>query len=256
MKQTPTTPASYRDVDVLIIGAGASGIPAAIAAARAGARVILLEEDAMVGGAAVDQYVSMPDGGPRSGIVKELVDRLSARFSLTPLPVDKWWEFWYLPTDYYRVVSDMLAAEPNIEVLCGVHATTVLVRDASPRPVVEGVVISTNDGEQRITARVTIDATGTGEIAVRAGCRSMYGEDARNDFVEDLAPVERTTTVQLCTWQYISQRMGDGPAFDLRRLQSSGVLESGYGWYANNQDGAVERNSGTYLHWGCRIACP
>ncbi|HEX2948522.1 MAG TPA: FAD-dependent oxidoreductase, partial [Armatimonadota bacterium] len=46
------------------------------------------------------------------------------------------------------------------------------------------------------------------------------------------------------------------PAFDLRRLQSSGVLESGYGWYANNQDGAVERNSGTYLHWGCRIACP
>ena len=44
---------TYPDMtaDVVVAGAGPSGIPAAIAAARAGARVILLEQDAMPGGA-------------------------------------------------------------------------------------------------------------------------------------------------------------------------------------------------------------
>ncbi|UCC69893.1 MAG: FAD-dependent oxidoreductase, partial [Armatimonadota bacterium] len=36
--------------DVLVVGAGASGLPAAIAAARAGAKVTLIEEDPVVGG--------------------------------------------------------------------------------------------------------------------------------------------------------------------------------------------------------------
>jgi glycine/D-amino acid oxidase-like deaminating enzyme len=38
--------------DVLVVGAGASGLPAAIGAARAGAQVICIEEDPVIGGAA------------------------------------------------------------------------------------------------------------------------------------------------------------------------------------------------------------
>ena len=47
------------EADVIVVGAGASGIPAAIAAARAGAKVILLEQDMMPGGAPVNMFVSM-----------------------------------------------------------------------------------------------------------------------------------------------------------------------------------------------------
>ncbi|KAA4015852.1 FAD-dependent oxidoreductase, partial [Bacteroides ovatus] len=43
--------------DVVVVGAGPGGVPAAIAAARQGAKVILLEEDNMPGGAPVDMYV-------------------------------------------------------------------------------------------------------------------------------------------------------------------------------------------------------
>ena len=51
--------------DVIVVGAGASGIPAAIAAARQGARVALLEEHLEPGGAPVDEYITLLCGGPR-----------------------------------------------------------------------------------------------------------------------------------------------------------------------------------------------
>lgn len=51
--------------DVIVVGAGPAGIPAAVAAAREGAKVILLEEDMMPGGAPVDMYVTYMCGAPR-----------------------------------------------------------------------------------------------------------------------------------------------------------------------------------------------
>ena len=45
------------DFDVAVVGAGPGGIPAAIAAAREGAKVVLIEEDMMPGGAPVDMFV-------------------------------------------------------------------------------------------------------------------------------------------------------------------------------------------------------
>lgn len=84
---------AWKTTDVLIVGAGAAGWPAAIGAARQGARVILLDECANHGGAAVDQFVSMPEGGPVSGVVAEYLEQLQTRFALTDRAVDKCWYF-------------------------------------------------------------------------------------------------------------------------------------------------------------------
>jgi len=111
------------ETDVLVIGAGAAGWPAAIGAARAGAKVVLLDDDPYPGGAAVDQFVSMPDGGPLSGVVTEYLAQLERRFALTNRPVDKWWYFWYLPSDILRVVNELLAAEPNLTLVCPAKAS-------------------------------------------------------------------------------------------------------------------------------------
>ena len=107
----------WMETDVLVIGAGAAGWPAAIGAARAGARVVVLDDDPYPGGAAVDQFVSMPDGGPRSGLVAEYMARLEKRFALTDRPVDKWWYFWYLPADILRVVNELLCEEKNLSLV-------------------------------------------------------------------------------------------------------------------------------------------
>lgn len=242
--------------DVLVIGAGAAGIPAAVGAARAGAKVILVEDDANIGGAAIDQYVLMPDGGPRSGIGAELMARLAALHPLTPKPATLWWNHWYLPCDYLRAVMALVRAEDNLTLLCGLPVAAPLVETIGGRPRVCGGVLRRPDGrELRIQATVTIEATGTGDIAAQAGCATLYGRDAQRDFGERYAPEEPDDRVQMCTWQYISQRIGNGPPFRMEQLGSR-PLESGYGWLSTDDEEAWKRNSGIYLHWGCKIRCP
>ncbi|MFW5914950.1 MAG: FAD-dependent oxidoreductase [Planctomycetota bacterium] len=207
------------ETDVLIIGAGAAGIPAAIGAARAGADVMLVEEDARPGGAPIDQYVLMPDGGPRSGIVTEITDRLAENYPLTDRPVDEWWNFWYLPSDYQKVVYDMLEAEDNITLICGVKVEGLNSEDAPVRRRVTGARWHLPDGsEARANAKITIDCTGVGNLPARLGADARYGEDAAEDFGEDIAPNRRSDRVQLCTWKYISQKLGDAEPFDFAVL--------------------------------------
>ena len=70
--------------DVVVVGAGASGLPAAIGAARAGAKVVLLEEDPVIGGAPSDYYVCLFYGRPMTGVNAELEHLLKSKYAPTP----------------------------------------------------------------------------------------------------------------------------------------------------------------------------
>ena len=72
--------------DVIVVGAGPSGIAAAVAAARNGAKVALLEDDMIPGGAPVDMYVTFMCGGPRVGLFKDLVCELNRSFPVGGIP--------------------------------------------------------------------------------------------------------------------------------------------------------------------------
>ena len=239
---------SWLETEVLVIGAGAAGWPAAIGAARSGAKVVLLDDDPYPGGAAVDQFVSMPDGGPRSGVVVEYMTQLERRFALTPRPIDKWWYFWYLPSDILRVVTELLAAEPNLQLLCPAKASRLTVDDTR----VTGALVPDEAGQERwIKAEVVIEATGSGALAEAAGCEARHGEDSQDDFGEKIAPPRRTSMAQQCTWMYVSHRLPGGDPNWVPR-----GLESGYCSPASHTDGgAIARQAGVYLHWGCRVDC-
>lgn len=229
--------------DVLVAGAGASGIPAAAAAARAGAKVILVEDDYRIGGAPVDYYVCMLCGDPLSGILKECDQMLREKYALTSTPK------FYLPSSYEKVFTEIISREPNITLLTGARVTGVLMDNER----VTGVRI--NDSLE-IRSAITVDATGGAVLAGMAGCELMYGNDARSDFNEPAAPAERNNNVQQCTWMYFSQLTdSNAPSLDMMRLDRKSVMTNEINWYHEDPARGMRLKPQLFLHWGCAVEC-
>ncbi len=237
---------------VLVVGAGAAGIPAAIGAARAGANVLLIEEDPVIGGAMSDYFIDIFCGGPVTGVVREADTILKTSHRLT-----KDGNF-YLPWSFQRVYGDLLAKEKNITVMTGARAVDVLVKDTAGKRCLYGVEVETGIKQTvKIESEVTIDATGCGAVSILAGCRSMYGRESTQEFGERHAAPERDNRVQHCTWMYISQQLREGRPLDMMKLDhvKMGVHVEGLGWYHQNPERAMQLNPRIYLHWGCAVEC-
>ena len=258
--------------DVLVVGAGASGIPAAVAAAREGARVVLLEDDPVVGGSLVDMYVAMLCGGPVTGFWDEMRERMKQNFSFLP------GVRWFLPSHWLLGLNRIIAEEKSITVILGAKCEKAIVDDSGKvkgaivdpcgcKPVIEAPLDAISaDGELtqhasygpvEIEAAVTIDATGTGLFSEVAGCQIMYGRDARSTFGESLAPEKADLQVQMVTQMYVSQRLPGAKGFDMTRLENVklGVLVSELGWFHQYPEKALEMDLGIHLHWGCAVRC-
>jgi len=239
------------ETDVLVVGGGTGGVAAAIAAARTDATVILVEQKPIVGGTITGSYVTMPCGGPRNGLYQQMLERLCAHYRLPAGPR------WFLPSSWLSVMNQMLV-ESGVRVICGVRNVAPIMEDTGGHSRVAGASLPVqNAGEMRIRAAVTIDATGTGTFAEAAGCEALYGTDAKDDFDEPHAPTTLSDFVQHCTWMYISQKMGTGPAFDMTRLANVryGVLDPKLGWFHSNREECLRHDAGIYLHWGSAVPC-
>jgi len=166
--------------DVVVAGGGASGLIAAVAAARLGARTLLLERQGCLGGTAttayVAQYVGFFNGDTQAvwGIPYELVRRIMdargsdgfgsytmAEAAANPLTIH---HFPFNP-EIVKIVADEMAEEAGVRVV--LHSQVVsVVREAKT---VKGVIVETVSGRKAYVARVVIDATGDAVVAHGAG---------------------------------------------------------------------------------------
>jgi hypothetical protein len=249
--------------DVIVVGAGPSGIPAAIAAAREGAKVILLEEDMLPGGAPVDMYVTYMCGAPRIGIYNDIIRKLNVKHSLSISPsstLGDWlWDnkqHWWLPSSFAQVVFEMIHSEKNITLMCGSPVVDVLLKSDGNRNRVLGVCVNRQGMVQIIKAPITIDATGTGLVSAKAECDYFYGSDSRKDFNESIGLNKSDGKVQPCTMMYISQRTHSDSKFPIN-LFKTGVLDNDQFKWASQQTESEFRSidTGIYLHWGKTIEC-
>jgi hypothetical protein len=160
--------------DVLVVGGGSAGSAAAIAAARTGARTLLVESGGFLGGTGtrvLDTFYGFYAPGPRServvgGVGWEVCERLRlAGMSLErPNTYGAGTGVTYEP-EALKVVWDELVNGSGAQTILFGLLTAVVVDDGK----VTGAFIETRRGPLLVNAKIVIDATGEGEVAWRAG---------------------------------------------------------------------------------------
>ncbi|MEI2415401.1 FAD-dependent oxidoreductase [Orrella sp. JC864] len=170
------------DCDVAVIGGGVTGVAAGIAAARQGARTLLLEPRPFVGGNAttglcLHNYVTRYGRQVVFGLAQEIVDELIAMggavghvpyegFTSAVTPVDG---------NYFRIKTTEMLARAGVQVLYGATVVDVQTRGRG----IESLRFAAKGGLHALRARNVIDATGDGDIAAMAGVPFRKGDGPR-----------------------------------------------------------------------------
>ncbi len=173
-----------RDVDVIVVGGGPAGLAAAIAASRAGARTVLVEQFGYLGGTATASLMACINGFRNQvepdatqtvrGIAEEIVLQLKAMDGLgkSPYPQKAYpttpgaLEYSYaIDTERFKFLTLKLCVDAGVDLLLHTYFTDAIVEDG----VVQGIIVENKSGRQAMLARVVVDASGDGDVAARAG---------------------------------------------------------------------------------------
>ncbi len=157
---------------VLVVGAGPAGIGAALAAARAGAKVQLIETAGCLGGVwTAGMLTKIIDGGRKTGIMQEILQAMIARGS----DVAKKTKGEIYDPELMKVVLEELCVTAGMKIQLHTQLAGAVV-DAKQRLV--AVLTESKSGRQAWTADRFIDCSGDGDLAVQAGCRFDVGINA------------------------------------------------------------------------------
>jgi hypothetical protein len=167
--------------DVAVVGGGVTGVAVGIAAARAGAKTMVLEPRPFVGGNAttglcLHSFLTRDRRQTVFGIAQEIVDRLVAigaavghvpydGFVSAVTPVDG---------DWFRIVAAEMLTEAGAQVVYGASVVGVERQDAA----LTGLVTAMKGGLRVVRAGSYVDTSGDADIAAFAGCPTRKGEIA------------------------------------------------------------------------------
>ena len=165
--------------DVVVVGGGFAGVGAAIAAAREGKKVRLIEKYKCLGGAAAYDLVNpfmrfwawMDDEKKQekvlsAGIFSEIVTTLREMGVTSGTRC-------YFNEEYLKLVLNRMAIEAGVELLYQTYVTGVKMNGKR----IESVAVSNVSGSSDIYADVFIDATGDANLAMLAGFPFKVGRE-------------------------------------------------------------------------------
>ena len=181
------------EVDVVVAGAGVSGVVAAIASARQGAETAIIDRFGWVGGNVGPGFIAgggmlpgsaHPDAGYSRivypgpyGIARELIDRYAAAGggSLQPYSTG--------PSNYASnahtasFVAQQMLEESGVRAMLSTRVADPIMDGTN----VCGLFVEDKSGRRAVTARVVVDATGEADVARRAGAPILYPKASYHD---------------------------------------------------------------------------
>ncbi len=161
--------------DVVVCGAGPAGVAAALAAARTGASVRLIESHGQLGGIWTTGLLSwIIDAGHKGGLMRQVVERLDARaavFGETP-----WNRQGSMPYDAEQM--KLVLEQACLEVGVKVRLHTRVVAAVKDGRRVTHCITESKSGREAFAARALVDCTGDGDLAALAGCGFDFGRPA------------------------------------------------------------------------------
>ena len=224
--------------DVLVAGGGVAGLPAAVAASRAGARTLLVERESFLGGTgvtALHRYIcglylngeAEPAATLNPGLVREVVARLRTLSPASrPLQMGRGWGFPFEPAHLRAVYESLAKGEAN---LIRLTSSTVKAVERAEGGVIASVTVQTPEGEQHFTPRAVIDATGSGAVIRLSGAPFLPASEYERQpggCTLQIAGIEgdRQLLAMKIAWQ-----LGRLPAAEAAGLPPFAGFAAGYG---------------------------
>lgn len=220
-----------REVDVLVVGGGCSGVAAAIQAASMTVDVLLCEETPWLGGMITSAGVSAIDGNEGalgSGIFGAFRRAMETHYG-GPDAVRTGWvsNTCFEP----HVAAKWFASEVEASGASVVHGARLreVLREGDE---VLGAVFDTADGILEVRARVTIEATEYGDVLNLGGVPYRLGRESKDETGEPHAPDEADEEIQDLTMVATLRRVDGGAplvalpvGFDLDRFNCSTAVK-------------------------------
>ena len=244
------TPTVEEHVPLVVVGGGLAGTFAAIAAARNGTRVFLLQERPVLGGNSSSEIRVHPVGASshgyhrdarETGLMEELFLEVRSRaYGLRQIN-GRHYPMWDV------VLAELAETEPNLTL----HLNTRVIGVETVSDDRDGYethitgVTAIQQGTEAVfhfTSDAVIDATGDGFIALQAGAPFRYGREARSEFNERWAPETADDLVLGSTIMFAARDVGrpvpysppswahSFPDEESLPFRNHDEFESGYWW--------------------------
>ena len=180
------------ETEVLVIGGGPAGFGAAVAAARNGAKTMLIEQNSVLGGMStsglIGPFMTCYDNDCTEQLVKGVFDELCLRTeemggAIHPSKISgmNTYNSYYLASHEHvtpylsetlAVVMDQMVTEAGVKVLFNTRLADVITEDGK----ISHVIVLMKEGLAAIKADCYIDGTGDADVAVGAGVPTWKGD--------------------------------------------------------------------------------
>ena len=163
--------------DVVVAGGGASGFVAAIAAARAGAKVTLVEGRTFLGGVATQAMMAaLVAGRAADGISRELIDEMTKLGGAPSYIEERKVDTIPFDPEAFKHAALEMVLNAGIQLLFYTNVCGPIVINGETK----GIVIENKAGRSAIMAKQTVDCTGDADLAYRAGVPCDFGRPSDN----------------------------------------------------------------------------